>query len=159
MNHELTPVLKSWQFFLSCRRILGETFLNTLYNRSQRQIYRWCADPDLTSGGAERNPLDRMKTLFERLHERGSTDVALSALSYLSAAVGCEVHPIHPILPDKSTVEAEMLDDYPTICRFHEAIRSSEPDEAIRHWCMEAKRELDETLCKSLKGYSEVMHD
>ncbi len=149
MNPELTPVLKSWQFFLSCRRILGDTFLTTLYNRGSRQIYRWSSDPDFTSPeGFERNPLDRMKILLHRLHERGRSDIALAALSFLSKAIDCQVHPIPIITPDKATIEAEMLDDYPAILRLHEAIRDSEPDEAVTHHCLEAKRELDETLFK-----------
>lgn len=156
MNQEMTPVLKSWQFFLSCRRILGDTFLTTLFNRGQRQIYRWSADPDFNSPeGNERNPLDRLKTVLERLTERGRFDVAMSALTILANAIGCEIQPTHPIVPDQETIETEMLDDYPAILKLHESIRSKESDEAVMHCCSEAKRELDETLCKytsRLKG-------
>lgn len=149
MNKEMTPVLKSWQFFLSCRRILGDGFMATLYNRGTRQLYRWSADPDFTSpNGYERNPIDRMKTLLERLHEKGRTEIARSALSILSNAIGYEITPIIQNTPDQPTIEAEMLDDYPALIRFHEAIRGGEAQESIQHWGSEAKREIDETLCK-----------
>ena len=152
MNHELTPVLKSWQFFLSCRRILGEKFLTTLYNRSPRQIYRWSADPDFTSqAGVERNPLDRMEALLERLHERGRTDVALSALSIMANAINHEIIPIQTVVPDKVTIEAEMLDDYPALIKLHDSIRAQEAKEHVSHWCALAKREIEETLQKYLQ--------
>lgn len=152
MNHEVTPILKTWQFFLSCRRILGETFLTTLFNRGPRQIYRWSADPDFTSPeGTERNPLDRLNAIFERLSERGRIDVALAALSILSGTINCDVIPSLPVIPDKSTIEAEMLDDYPALVKFHEAIRTRKSEDAVKHWCNEAKRELDETLHKYIR--------
>lgn len=149
MNREMTPVLKSWQFFLSCQNILGQTFLTTLFNRGSRQIYRWCADPDFAApDGIERNPLDKLRTLFERLHERGRTDVAQAALSMLSNVIGYQTIPVIPCMPDKPTIEAEMLDDYPAILKFHESIMNHESDDAVRYWCDAAKRELDQTLCK-----------
>jgi len=149
MNQEVTPVLKSWQFFLSCRKVLGDSFLVSLYNRGMRQIYRWSADPDFTSKvGYERNPLDRIKTLLVRLTEIGRTDVAVSGLSILAHAIDYEVTPINSPLPDQQTVEAEMLDDYPALLKFHEAIRQGAPIEEIRLYLWAAKIDLDGTMKK-----------
>jgi hypothetical protein len=153
MNHEMTPVLKSWQFFLSCRRVLGDSFLTVLYNRGQRQIYRWSADPDFTDpAGAERNPIDRLKTILERLAERGRQDIALSGLSILAAAIGCEVQPFGITVPDKNTVEDEMLDDYPALIALHNHIRSKESIPTIQHHAAQAKRDIDETVQKYING-------
>ncbi len=78
MNSDLSslPPLKTWQFFHACRKTLGDTFLQKLYNRGLRQIYRWAADPDFTDTN-ERNPLDRFRILLERLCEIGREDIAL----------------------------------------------------------------------------------
>jgi uncharacterized membrane protein YkvA (DUF1232 family) len=147
MNEEMTPVLKSWQFFLSCRRILGEPFMTTLFSRGSRQIYRWSADPDVTND-SERNPLDRMTTILQRLHERGRTDVAIAALTIMVNAIGYEISPIDSAIPDKATLEEEMLDDYPALTMFHAKIRENAPIECIRHYAHLAKRGIDETVTK-----------
>jgi hypothetical protein len=149
MNKEVTPVLKSWQFFLSCKHVLGDVFITSLYNRGARQIYRWSANPDFTSQeGHERNPLDRMQILLERLHERGRTDVALSALALMANAIGYEVIPSTPAIPDKASIEEEMLDDYPSLVKLHNSIRNHSSTESIRHFANQAKRDIDETAQK-----------
>ncbi|MFZ3044397.1 MAG: hypothetical protein WA151_00665 [Desulfatirhabdiaceae bacterium] len=119
----------------------------SLYNRGIRQIYRWSADPDFTAQeGYERNPLDRIKTLLTRLVERGRSDVAVAGLSILADAIGYEISPINSPVPNQPTVEAEMLDDYPSLIKFHEAIRNAAPADEIRHYLREVKNDLDETM-------------
>jgi len=144
MNDSPTVPLKTWQFFHSYRKTLGDTFLTKLFNRGSRQILRWAADPDFTTDH-ERNPLDRMKIILERLSEIGRDDIARGTVSFLAGAIGCELRCLEPAEPDQPTVEAECLDDYPAVTRFHDAIRTVESVAVIRHLWQEAKRELDET--------------
>lgn len=143
MNPELPP-LSTWQFYHSCRKILGMATLQKLFKRSPTQIYRWSRDPDFGKD-IERNPLDRTQALLKRLCEIGRYDIARGAVSILAATVGCELHYTEPAEPDKDTMEAECLDDYPAVARLHQTIQNGKPTEVIRHLWQEAKRELDET--------------
>lgn len=56
------PPLKTWQVMHALRKTLGDSFLQKLYKRSLRQIYRWSADPRFCED-TERNPLDRIETM------------------------------------------------------------------------------------------------
>ena len=143
MDSQLPP-LKSWQFYHSCRKILGRTFLQKLFQRSQTQIYRWSRDPDFCED-VERNPLDRMQILLERLCEIGREDIAQSAVAMLAHIVGCELRCTDPVHPDKENLEAECLDDYPPVNEFHQAASHGESPEVVRYLYQKAKRELDET--------------
>ena len=145
------PPLKTWQFFHACRKTLGDTFLQKLYNRGLRQIYRWSADPDFT-GNHERNPLDRFKILLERLCEIGREDIAVSAVEMLAQSVGCEVHKNGDVVPDQGSIEAECLDDYPAVVDFHKAVQGGDIEEEVRHFWQKAKRELDETFYRYVRG-------
>ena len=146
------PPLKTWQFFHACRKTLGDTFLQKLYNRGIRQIYRWSADPDFT-GNNERNPLDRFKILLERLAEIGREDIALSAIEMFADAIGYEVQKNgKTVVPDQETIEAECLDDYPALVDFHKAVQDGKGEPEVRHLWGVAKRELDET-------YFRFIHD
>lgn len=145
------PPLKTWQFFHACRKTLGDAFLQKLYNRGMRQIYRWSADPDFT-GNHERNPLDRFRILLERLCEIGREDIAVSAVEMLAQSVGCEVHRSGDVVPDQGSIEAECLDDYPAVVDFHKAIKEGARAEVERHLWQVAKRELDETHYRYVRG-------
>ena len=138
------PPLKTYQFYAACRKILGAATLQKLFKKSPTQIYRWGRDPNFCED-VERNPLDHLNVLLERLCELGRDDIARSAVDILAKTVDCELCCIDIANPDKDTVEAECLDDYPPVNRFHQAIQSKEDPEIVRHLWQEAKRELDET--------------
>lgn len=148
MHNDLPP-LKTWQFYNACKEILTETFLENLYKRGQRQIYRWCANPDATSDH-QRNPLDRMKALFRSLAEVGRKDVAIIALRDLANTIGYEVNPKNVVIPDGDTIEDECLDDYPALQKFHEVARNGSDHFTLHHCYQEAKREIDETFAKAI---------
>lgn len=46
------------------------------------------------------------------------------ALRYIAAMFGFSLTPISSIEPDAPTVEAEMLQDYPAVVAFHDAVKS-----------------------------------
>lgn len=139
------PPLQSYQFFSSCRRLLGDSFLQKRFKRSLREIQRWSADPRYAED-TDRNPMDRYEVLLERLMELGRDDVARAAVARQAHLVGCELRCLDPVMPDAVSMEAECLDDYPAITRFHEALRSGEQLEVVRHLWQRAKKELDETF-------------
>lgn len=153
MNEVLSALpLKSWQFYCACRRILGEKFLTKLYNRSQRQVYRWCADPNFTVD-KESNPLDLLSVLLKHLCEIGREDIARSALTILAESCGFEVVDRDVVVPDKCNLEEECLDDYPVVVQFHNAMRVGSDLSMIAQLLGEAKEELDQTfVCYRLMG-------
>lgn len=136
--------LKSWQVMKSCRRILGDSFMQGLFRRGICQLQRWSTDPDFSE--VDRNPLDHYETMLRRLMELGREDVARAAVDRQAHIVGCELVCTQEVLPDHQGVEAECLDDYPALVAFHHAIRVGEPPESVRHFWQSAKREIDETF-------------
>ncbi len=148
------PPLKSWQFFHSCRKVLGESFLQKLYKRSLTQIYRWSADPNLCAD-TERNPLDHLEAILLRLSEIGRPDIAQAAVSILADAVGCELRCLEPVIPEEISIEEKCLDVYPVLINFLEALRKEESPDVIRHLWQQSKRTLDEAYevkCRIRKG-------
>ena len=144
------PPLTTWQFFHAVRKVLGEAFLQKLYKKSPRQIYRWSANPDYCED-VEKNPLDRLIVLIKKLAEVGREDIALAALRILADILDCDVVPrSHPI-PDKPTIADECLDDYPAIVAFHKAIEEEEPPNLVRYKLREAVKELEETMEKYIQ--------
>jgi len=147
MDRKMPPgqiPLKTWQFFLGCRRILGDAFMQELFKRGIRQVQRWSADPDFAE--VDRNPLDHYETMLRRLMEIGREDVARAAVSRQAFIVGCELGLLEPAEPDRETVEAECLDDYPVLTAFHQAIRDGESQDRVRQLWQAAKHELDQTF-------------
>jgi hypothetical protein len=143
MSQDLPP-LKTYQFFSSCRLILGMSYLQKVFKRAQAEIYRWGANPD-TNADTARNPLDRYEHLLGKLMELGHEDTARAAVSRQAQVVGCELSCLDTIIADAPSVEAECLDDYPALTVFHTAIRNGDSPEVVRHLWQQAKRELDET--------------
>jgi hypothetical protein len=138
------PSLHSWQFFNACRRLLGDSFLQKLFQRSNRQIFRWAADPDFAAD-TERNPMDRYEVLLSRLMEIGREDVARAAVTRQALLIGCELRCLEDVQPDKADVRDEILDDHPAILAFHEAIRLSQDPVWVHELYQRAKREIEET--------------
>ena len=106
------PPLKTHQFYTACRKTLGKESLQQIYKKSPTQIYRWGMDPHFCDDW-ERNPLDRLNVLLERLCELGRDDIARAAVTILAKTVECELSCIIPANPDKTSIETECLDDYP----------------------------------------------
>ena len=153
MENKLPPLL-SWQFFHACRKVLGDSCIQKIYKRSLRQIYRWSADPTYADQ-VERNPIDRLKLILEKLCEVGREDIATAGVNMLAEVVGCELRKIDRVEPDQESIEDECLDDYPALTAFHTAIREGEPREVVRHHWQKAKQELDETWERYMHSLSE----
>jgi hypothetical protein len=142
------PVLTTYQFFHACSKVLGYSFLQKLYRRSLRQIYRWGADPAFCED-TEANPLDRLKVIFTRLAEIGREDLALQGLKILAEAIDYDIIPNNKVIPDKQSIEQECLDDYPALTMYHEAIRSNDDLRKIAYLKDKAKIEIEETFIKA----------
>jgi hypothetical protein len=140
---------KSWQFFRDCVVHLGRSTITKLYDRKKKQLYRWSADPD-TTDDTQRNPIDRLGRIFELLCELEHRDVALAGLRLLAEQVQCEVIDRSPTIPDKDTLEAECLDDYPAVVDFHNAMSDGDHSIEVQKYLDKAIHELKETFEKYL---------
>ena len=139
-----TPILKSWQFFHTSRRVLGDSFLQKIFHRSLRQIQRWSADPDFADD-TERNPIDRYEVLLSRLMELGREDVARAAVARQAHVVGCELRCLDLVDPSRKSMADECLDDLPALARYHQVLTAPKSRvEEVRAAWQAAKQELDE---------------
>ncbi len=111
------PPKTSWEFFSSCIYYLGKKSLTSLFQRGERQIERWAADPSTTSG-SYRNPVDRYEILLNMLMEKGKEKIAQTIVSRQADIVGCELNRKNLPIPDKETLEHEVIDDLPSKVNF-----------------------------------------
>lgn len=138
------PPLKTFQFFSACRRILGDSWMQQLFKRGLRQLQRFSADPAFAD--ADRNPIDHYETMLHRLMELGRSDIARAAVARQAHIVGCSLAPLEGGCPDKASLEDELLDDYPVLVDFHQAVRERMDPDLVRSLWEKARRELDETF-------------
>lgn len=148
MKHKKTLPLTPREFISAARDLLGDTFLIKLFKVTRRSLDRWAANWRYVDEDSIReNWIEKHeKVLKYLLKEPGGLEIARALVARHAEIVGCELAVKTGILPDKTTMEAECLDDYPAITGFHESIRNMEPIPRVRHLWAEAKRELDETI-------------
>jgi len=149
-DKQTKPIIKTWQFFHACKSILGQTLLTDLFKKSPRQICRWSCDPDYTES-SQKNPIDKYEVLLKKLMEIGKTDIARSSVHRQASIVGCILTQIVTI-PDKDTLEAELLDDLPAFTDYQVAVRKDLDEITVRDLLSEAKRELDETFLAFIRN-------
>jgi len=110
MNREPSaPPGQTWEFFSACIHFLGKASLTSLFQRGERQIERWSADP--ATSGSQRNPIDRYELLLSKMVEAGQEDLAKSIVTRQAHIIGCELVSKNMPVPDKDTVELEIIDD------------------------------------------------
>lgn len=119
------PPARSWEVMAALREALGLAGMQRIFSVGHNQIGRYCRNPDI-SDDAERNPLDRVRLLLARGVEAGAEEAVRMAVGYLLEPLGMKAVPVGEAPPDRETCEAECLDDYPTLLRLHEAVRTLE---------------------------------
>lgn len=104
-----TPI-STWEFFSACIHYLGKSSLTSVFQRGERQVQRWSANPCTTSS-QQRNPVDRYEDVLKMLMETGQNQVAISCVARQAYIVGCELREKKMPTPDKPTLELEIIDD------------------------------------------------
>jgi len=145
-----TPISKSHELYSICNRRLGKTWMASHYQRSTRQLERWAADPKRTEH-AQNNPLDRLEIMLDELCARGFVDDAQSAVAYLAEVVGCELYCTEDGIPDKATLNEELLDDYDAINAYAKGVRDKEKPAVVQKLKRKAKEEINQTYTKYLE--------
>lgn len=118
------PLSQSWEMMTTFRLALGIAGMQSIFSVGTTQIYRYCYNPDI-SDEAERNPLDRMRLLLLQAEQSGGHEAVMAAVAYMLEPLGLvDIQRDAEIFPDGDTVEAECLDDYPSLLRLHEGVRT-----------------------------------
>ncbi len=104
----MSYIKKTHQFFSAANTILGVSEMVKLWNKSQRQIYTWAADPDFTEHNGK-NPLDLLRATMRRLQEAGRDDVVEMGLRLLTEPLGYEISRMD-IQSDKGSASLELMD-------------------------------------------------
>lgn len=81
------PVLKSWQFFAACRKILGQATMYKIFRVNDRESLRWAADPTFCAD-VRNNPIDQIHAAMRELSILGREDIAEAAPAMLARAFG-----------------------------------------------------------------------
>ena len=139
-----TIPIKTWQFHNACKILLGMTSLTKLFKISPRQIDRWACDPDFTES-SQRNPMDRYEALLKKLMEIGSFDMARRAVDRQARIVGCELR-CTDVVPDKESIQDELLDNLPALAEYQESVRAKKPIGVIRSLAQKVITEIEEDL-------------
>jgi len=143
-DQEKPRVIESWEIMLNTRETIGATELQKIFSRGQTQINRYCMSP--LCGDAQRNPLDRLQLMFEKLVELGDGELVRSSINLLAECIDCRVQPVDKPKPDKDTVEEECLDDYPELTELDRLIARREHPRLIRRQVERVQNEVQETL-------------
>jgi len=148
MNREPTaPPGETWEFFSACIHYLGKACLTSLFQRGERQVERWAADP-ITSG-SQRNPVDRYEMLLLELIDKNQVETARLAVGRQAEIVGCELVEKEMPVPDKGSIELEIIDDLYVKNHYDTVILDPESTQVECRIAMESFiRELKENYVK-----------
>ena len=154
MAHEFDPEkipVTSHGFFQSCIALIGASSLAEALGMSTATAYKQGEDPDLAAQPV-RNRLDQLRAVFRRLENIGRADLAVSGIQFLADSIGMTVIPKSCPIPDKATLEEELLDDLPHVSAFHKAVLEKAPIEKIERLAAALKQEIDEDVEKAKEG-------
>ena len=146
-------VVESWEIMLISRDRIGATELQKIFSRGQTQINRYCMSP--LCGDAQRNPIDRLRLMFDKLAEAGEEELVRSSLNILAEPIDCRVQARANPQPDKDTVEEECLDDFPELTELDRLISRREHPRVVQRQAEKVKQEVDETMVSYLKLWEE----
>lgn len=149
MSDDRPRTVESWEIMLHSREKIGATELQKIFSRGQTQINRYCMSP--LCGDAQRNPVDRLRIMFEKLVEGGGDELVRAALNLLAEPIHCRVKPVESPRPDKDTVEEECLDDFPELTELDRLIARREHPRLVQRQVERVKQEVDETMVSYMK--------
>lgn len=150
--------MKSWQFWAAVRHNLSNGTICGIFKRSSAHIYRWAADPDCTEY-ARRNPIDRIRIVFERMEELGKGEMCRAMVDYLSEPLGGQFSWRSDAESDKLHPDMEAADSLMALSavvdHVREALVDGRLDEIEELGLMElvrqAQRELEELVDAATK--------
>lgn len=144
MNRKPTRIpADPWQWFSGCMYHLSATEIHKTWNVGGRTVERWSADKRTTQS-VTKNPLVLLGETLEKLMEKGQADFAISAVDYLAEITRCHVIADSDHLPDHSTLEEELLDNYEVLANHTSTMQ--DPDASKREKRVKAYKVVSEIL-------------
>ncbi len=142
--------MKSWEVYDRARKVLHKEKMLEIYgNRSSRLINYWAQDPRCCAD-PKRNPIDRLEMMVQELAKANGKDVAMAAVRRLAGAIGLNIMERQEAIPDKDTLQEEIIDDMPCLVAYQKALMGNDLEEVDRTEA-ELKRELAENRVKFLE--------
>ncbi|MGE4298077.1 MAG: hypothetical protein AB7E47_08620 [Desulfovibrionaceae bacterium] len=155
MNGDGAPyVIASWEIMSKSRETLGATELQKIFSRGLTQVNRYCMGEHYAD--YQRNPIDRLRILFEQLAQVGEEELVRAAINYLSEPIGCRAVAMGAPKPDKDTVEEECLDDFPELTELDRLIGRCEHPRVVQRQAEKVKQEVDETVVRYLEHWERI---
>jgi hypothetical protein len=141
----------TWAFMSLARDHLEVSGLHRIFGVDRSQISRWTKNPAVFDD-AQRNPIDRLRLLFERMVEAGEAAAVLSMISELSRPLGGPVEVCAPVTPERETLLDELMDIHPACTEHAQSIRRGDELRTVEHWEVEAIRQIREGTEAYRKG-------
>lgn len=145
--------MKSWEVYDRARKVLHKEKMLEIYgNRSSRMINYWAQDPKCCAD-PKRNPIDRLEKMVQELAKVDGKDVAIAVVRRLAGSIGLTIVSRKEAVPDKDTLQEEIIDDMPCLVAYQNALLANDLEEVDRTEA-ELKRELAENRVKFLEERS-----
>lgn len=141
---EGTPV-EAWEIMRRIKAALGYGEMQRLLGVGRGQVDRYCRNPEVTED-SERCPLRRLHALFAEAANAGAADEVRAGVNMLAEVLGCRLEPMAAPEPDRDDVQAECLDDYPSLVGLHAAIGQGLPVSVVRTAAEDHVREIGQTV-------------
>ena len=125
------------------RNALEVSGLHAIFGVERSQVSRWTKNPEIYDD-AQRNPIDKVKTLFSRMVDAGESAAVAAMVVDLSEPLGCHVEMQSPAVPEHESVQDELLDIHPACAEHAQAIRSGGDMRAVEHWEREAIKQIQQ---------------
>ncbi len=134
------------------REQLGTVELQKIFSRGQTQLNRYCMPSYLAD--YQRNPLDRLQILIQKLAETDEKELAFATVNFILEPLTSRAIPINFPIPDKSTVEEECLDDFPELTKLDALISMQQHPRDVIRQAEKVKEEIDETIVMYLEQWN-----
>jgi len=123
----------TWEFMSLAYNVLGKGVFYRIFGVEKSQISRWTVNPDF-SADHQRNPIDRLRILFEGMVQAGESAAVMSMISEISRPLGGHIELCTPPTPEKENVQEELLDVHPACTEHAQSIRTKQPVRTVEFW-------------------------
>lgn len=101
--------MESWQVFHAAQKKLPKGMIQSIYRRSSPLVSQWSANPKYCEC-THRNPIDRIRIMFEEMETAGCGEYARWAIDYMAEVLGGRFAPFGDVSSDKGSVDGEVMD-------------------------------------------------
>ncbi len=151
MTDKITPLFP-WEMMQCAFDSIGAVKLQKILSVGYVQIRRYCSNPQYTEKSS-RGPIENLRIILNAMVEAGAESEAQTIVDYLAEAIGMDLRHKSTVTPDKDTLEAECLDDFPSLVKLHELMRDGAPLNAIKEAERDVHAEVEESVAFVVKQH------